>query len=375
MNVSFRPRARWRGRHTHKILALVTWALLGHAGTALACDLCAIYTATEVQQTQPGFRIGVAEQFTRFSTLQQDGTVIDANGESMNSSITQVLFGYNINERFGLQLNLPIISRTFKRLTDDGLESGDETGIGDMSLLASYSPQPFVWGDGLVRVALFGGIKLPTGSSDRLGEEVAEEDDGHDQDSPFVDRDGDGVPDFPDEPGRGLPGFGPQRVVAHHTTGDTVSGIHGHDLALGSGSVDGIVGTNLFGSWKRLYATGSLQYFIRSQGSFNYQYANELLWRIGPGAFLALDDVGLGRGYTLGLQAIFSGETKGLDKLSGVKLGDTGYTGLYLGPGATFTWGENLQVTLGADIPVKRNNSEIQMVPDYRIRGGLTWRF
>jgi hypothetical protein len=237
-----------------------------------------------------------------------------------------------------------------------------------------YSPLRWVDGSSVVRATIIGGIKLPTGSAGRLREELQHEED-------------DGTPHFPDVPGRGLPGFGPSAAAATAGTGvisrphggdpgdDHVSGLHGHDLALGSGSVDGILGARMFANWKRLYGTGSVQYFVRSQGSYNYQYANELLWRLGPGAFLALDDTGLGRGYTLGLAAVLSGETKGLDTLSGVKAADTGITALYLGPTMTFTWGESLQAILGGELPLLQNTSALQLVQDFRIQGALTWRF
>jgi hypothetical protein len=51
---------------------------------------------------------------------------------------------------------------------------------------------------------------------------------------------------------------------AHHIPEGSPSGINGHDLALGSGSIDGIVGGAAFASWDRLYATASAQHAIRS---------------------------------------------------------------------------------------------------------------
>jgi hypothetical protein len=39
------------------------------------------------------------------------------------------------------------------------------------------------------------------------------------------------------------------------------------------------------------------------------------------------------------------------------------------------TWHENLSAELAADFPVALNNTALQIVPDYRIRGALSWRF
>ncbi len=310
----------------------------------------------------------MAEQFTYFGTTRDNGNaVVGADDEEMKSSITQILLGYNFTETFGAQLNIPIISRRFTRITEDGLEHDDETGFGDLSLIALFSPFRWVGVDSVVRTTLLAGIKLPTGDTRRLREELAEVEE---------------ESEYPDVPGRGLPGFpgtGASQtttVVSNHTTGgERESALHGHDLALGTGSVDGVFGARLFGSWKRLFASGSVQYFVRSEGRFDYEYANELLWRVGPGVFLALDDVALERGYTLNLAAIFSGETKGKDHIQGIKLNDTAFTGLYLGPSMTFTWGESLQANLGADFPVLQKNTDLQLVPDYRIQAAMTWRF
>jgi hypothetical protein len=40
-----------------------------------------------------------------------------------------------------------------------------------------------------------------------------------------------------------------------------------------------------------------------------------------------------------------------------------------------FTWGEHLSATLNADLPIRIVNRDFQTVPDYRVRGGLTWNF
>ena len=61
------------------------------------------------------------------------------------------------------------------------------------------------------------------------------------------------------------------------------SGVHGHDLALGSGSFDGIVGTGIYTRWTRAFFNASMQYAIRTKGDFDYQYANDLTWFGGPG--------------------------------------------------------------------------------------------
>jgi len=321
-----RPR---RGRLATILAGAVALGAL--AVTAHACDVCAVYTATETSERRPGLRLGLAEQYTSFNTLQRDGDAVpNPTHQWLASSITQVLVGWNFGPRFGLQLNLPFIVREFRRPVGTAVEHGNEAGFGDLSLLAHALVASTVTERSVFRFTVLGGLKLPSGRSDRIGEELTEHE---------------------EPPGR-------------------ESGIHGHDLALGSGSVDGITGGQLFWSWRRLFATAAGQYALRTRGAFGYRYANDLTWAGGPGVFALL-----AHDHTLGVQAVFSGETKGKDDLNGVPAGDTATTALYAGPAMLFTWGTSLAADLGADLPFIQHNTSLQAVPDYRVHGGATWRF
>lgn len=200
-------------------------------------------------------------------------------------------------------------------------------------------------------LTLFGGLKLPSGDASALREEVAEQDE--------------------------TVAIIGERLAAHETGGDDseASGIHGHDLALGSGSVDGVLGARVFGSWDRLFFSAAVQYMLRTEGSFNYQYADDLAWRGGPGVFLLTGHQLSSQPYSLRARAVLSGETKGKDRLGGAKVDDTAITSLYVGPGFVFTWGPHLAADFEVDIPVVLNNTSLQIVPSYRLRGGLVWRF
>jgi hypothetical protein len=328
--------------------------------SAAACDICAVYTATEMGESRTGFRLGLAEQYTSFNTIKRDGEEIDnVANERVSSSITQILLGYGVTPRFGLQLNLPVISRQFRRLDHHGeIEHGDESGFGDMSLLGQF----LVWSDvreeSVFRFSVLGGVKFPTGDSSRLGEEL--EEDEHTEEAIHA------------AARRIRPRHTPAPAPGGNGGGEPLveSGVHGHDLALGSGSFDGIIGASVFWSWRRFFVTAATQFAIRSEGDFDYQYAHDLTWVGGPGVFALLT-----HGYSLGLQAVLSGETKGKDTQQGQRLDDTGITALYAGPGLSFTWGTSLAADVALDLPAIQDNTAVQIVPDYRIRGGLTWRF
>lgn len=303
---------------------MVMSCLLGllSASRTTACDLCAVYAATEAQSGGGGGLYGgVAEQFTYYNTLQSGGHTVANDGEYIDSLVSQVFLGYNVNDRFGVQFNLPVIYRAYG--SDAGGNHG-EGGIGDASLIGNYLIYRKMDKDFAFNWTALGGIKFPTGSAEHLN---------------------------PNEP-------------------DFSTGIGGHDLTMGSGSYDGLIGTGVFARWKRLFLTANMQYTIRSAGAFDYQIANDLSWNGGPGVYFML-----GHKYTLAGQLVVSGETKGQDTVQGVPTDDTAETIIYLGPQINFTWSSRLSAQVGADLPVSIRSTGDQLLPNYRTHAALIWRF
>src|SRR5437588_11281683 len=110
------------------------------AAQASACDLCSIYSATLARgEIGKGFFSGVAEQFSHFGTIQVDGQKVpNEAGQYLDSSISQLYAGYNFNDRFGVQVNLPVIYRSFKRPEGFEIDRGTESGVGDVSLIGNF---------------------------------------------------------------------------------------------------------------------------------------------------------------------------------------------------------------------------------------------
>ena len=315
-------------KHLTVMLCVLTSAQL----SAQACDLCSVYSATEAKESKPGLILGVFEQYTYFGTLQEDGhEVSNPADQKEDSAITQFIIGYQFNPRFGLQVNVPMIYRWWRRPEGTSIQTDSELGLGDVSVVGNVLVYQHIENDWMVALHALGGVKFPTGDADRLKEELNET-----------------------PPPPGVP----------------ESAIHGHDLAFGSGSYDGIVGGTMFARWKRLFATGTIQYAIRTIGFIGYRYANDLTWSGGPGAYLWLKHED-----TLSLQFNISGESKGPDRFQGEDTDDTSVTAVYLGPEFAFTWHENLSALVGVDVPVLQHNSALQIVPDYRVRAAATWRY
>jgi len=339
------------GPSRHRLARLAVGATLVvallPAAAASACDICSVYTLLEAREMALGLYAGVSEQYSDFGTLMLDGREVDnEDGQSLDSSITQVVVGYEIDRRWGIQVNVPLIQRSFRRPEGGELESGTESGLGDVSATAHWRVFERYGTDAFV-VDLLGGVKLPTGNSDRLAEELAE---GH---------------DHGDEGEAGDEGHDEEGDHGHEA-----SGIHGHDLALGSGSVDGLVGVSAHWSHGRLFSRARIQYAIRSEGDFDFRYGNDLTWNVEPGVFLLLE-----HDRTLSLGVSISGEHKGEDSLAGNEQDDTAIDTLYAGPSLAFSWRSKLYAEAAYDLPVSQDNSGLQLVPDSRLRAAVTWRF
>src|ERR1035441_333209 len=301
-----------------QILALAV--LAAGVPSVFACDLCSIYSANEAQGGGQGFFAGVAEQFTEFGTLQDNSREIPGHGEYIDSLVSQIFAGYNFNKYVGVQFNLPVIYRAY----GDNAMRDSEAGIGDISLVGNVRLYHQATENFTFNWTALGGIKFPTGAASKLN--------------------------TPDD---ALP-----------------AGIGGHDIALGSGSFDGLVGTGFSARWKKFFLNGQMQYGIRTEGDFQHRYANDWTWSGGPGVYLALKD-----NYTIALQAAVAGESKGKDTFAGVPDGDSAETIVYLGPKISFTWSDHFSAHVGVDLPVSIADSGLQVVPDYRIHAAVTWNF
>lgn len=235
---------------------------------AQGCDLCAIYTTTEEREDPTGLRVGLAEVFTYFHTLRRSGEEVpNPAGEKIASSITQVLLGYNIFPRFGLPLNVPVISRDYRRVEASGINDGNVTGFGDLLLIGTGKLLSWIDLDTVAHLVAFAGVKLPSGSPTFLKEEQVTK-----PCIPFPDPTSCGPASCPRR--RALPACTCRLTSRHTTTAVSRVGVHGYDLALGSGSVDGLIGAQTFASWQRAFATAFIQYTARNVGAYQYRFAN-----------------------------------------------------------------------------------------------------
>lgn len=342
------------------VAALALSCLVG-AGSAQACDVCGIYSAMQFENPIEGsFRLGASEQFTYLDKIQRDGHYVEnVDHQFLKSSVTQVLGQYDLNNSTAFQLVLPVLSRDYRRIQDGEPVTGSTSGIGDISLIAHYVPLQYAEGRNLLRFRVFGGVELPTGDAHLLGEEAVphveaptdeEETDSHDDE--------------------GMSHHSLKHGGVDHHTG-AVNAIHGHDLALGSGSWDFPFGTGFIAQRGNYVAQADAQYTIRTEGAYSYQYANDWVWSTSVGRYLWVTDDS-----QVSLRARLSGQYKGKDTgKGGVEYPDTAFNGKFIGPELTALFNQAWLGVLGWDVPLDVGNSDLQITPSWRIRAALTYRF
>jgi hypothetical protein len=278
-----------------------------------------------------------------------------SNPDYLVSSITHIVPTYNLSPSFGLSLNLPVVYRSFK-VTEDRysvsgggisqqrvVDEGDELAFGDMALVARWTAwEKSEMEYGLV-LNLLGGVKFPTGNTDRIEDEV--------------------------EQARIADSLVPPNTP-HDPLGHSISGVHQHEISPGSGSFDGIFGATLNARWKRYFFNSQIQYYLRTEGEDTFEYGDELMISGGPGGYALLND-----SFTLSLQALAVYDTLARAELLGRKSDNTGMTAWYMGPLVTVTWGERFSANAGGDIPLRIVNNGFQNVPNFRFHAGFSYRF
>jgi hypothetical protein len=257
---------------------LIGFILLAYVSprTSHACDPCALYRTTKQQRHNEGqLTLSLTEQFT---PLESDDDMV---------SVTSLGLGYDFNDRWGMQLNIPFVALDYM--------DRQREGLGDSSISVGGSPVAHVDGDSAFIWEIFGGIKLPTGATGEVADEPLRigptNPAPHEHEPPAMS--GHDHHEHPEG----------HHHHKHHPVGASGSG---RVLAIGSGSVDYFVGTGLYARQDRALFFSHLHYTVRTEGANDYRFGNELIWSSGPGVFLYV-----GSDYTVALKAIASLEHNG----------------------------------------------------------------
>lgn len=328
---------------SHLFVVAIAVASLAFSRPLFACDICAIYTSSSMAAHEKGsYTIAISEQLTSFDRAESEPENSIRDGELVRSfSTTQFAFAYDVSEVFGLQVNLPMIGRRFDRIEGYRAETMDDLGLGDMAVLGSYSVMNDQEADWTNLASVTIGIKLPTGDTGVL-EDVSEE----------GARDGESL-----------------ASLKHHTVAVN-SGVGGRVLTFGSGSVDFIFGANSFLRYQKMILLTQVQYTLRTEGDYDYEFADDFVFTTGPGVFLYNQHP-----YNFAVRAALSGEFKGKDNFAGEVVQGSQVSNLYLGPETILIWDDRVNATLGLDFRVTGEDTDATVVPETRLRLSMAYSF
>lgn len=306
--------------------------------SSYACDPCSLYSVSRLLGSDEGtYTLSLAEQFTKFKSI--DSASRPREGEIGKSfSTTQLGLTYDLTESLGLQLSLPFIYRNFDSYDRFRADSDSEFGIGDMVIGANYALINKRKGEWTFIANSFFGIKLPTGDTGSLANIPL---DSTTSDEMLLRKD--------------------------HTSSGALGG---RALSIGSGSTDFLFGLSAISRFDRFLLLTSAQYTYRTEGSFNYEFADDVVWSFGPGYYLLVEEK-----YSLATRAVLSGEHKGKDKLNNERLSRSQIGNIYVGPEVILSWKNYLLFDLGADFLISDTGKDSLITPDFRVRSGVSYRF
>jgi hypothetical protein len=270
----------------------------------------------------------------RNSSVQLNGQYSDydppsSGGHDFENLTTTLTISQQVGDRWSVQAGLPYIDRT--------LDDESESGIGDATLIGVFRLWEQQQESSAVLVDVYTGIEAPTGDTDPLEEEKeAADDHGDDQ--------------------------GEDHAEDHHA--------HGHHLALGSGSWDGIFGAIVQARRDVWSVSLDVQYILRTEGDYDFEYGDEYYARSGV---YRRFDAGTAGSYLAGVVA--SGEWADENSVAGVTQEGSSKSAGYLGPVISYTAGAAITASLAYDFPVYNTDEGLDGAADARLRASMSYLF
>lgn len=301
---------------------------------SLACDPCALNNMFNHEYGhEDSFSIGVQEQYTNLRKGNDKDFYALKEGEVVRDfSTTQVSAMYQFKNGLGVGANLPFIIRTFDEVVDYRRSFDSDAGIGDATLLLSYSHVFANTSEYKLIASVFSGIKLPTGDTGTIHDSLGDS------------------------------------LNKHHPI--SVPGTSsGRLLTYGSGSYDFPLGFQLGFLYSRVYVPMFFQYNVKTEGSFDYRFANDTTAFIAPGYIVYLADE-----TAVSLHTLVYGEYKGADELRGERQALSSYSNVYVGPNVIVSLDSGYSIDLSV---LSRTTSEDNAIvaPDLRVRLGIVKQF
>ncbi len=287
-----------------------------------ACDFClASQGISPLEAGSTGMRIDF--RYLSLGTWYVNDSRSGNTEHELETHLTeQASFLWSLSPRLTLDVLIPVPKRHSEHLADDGsVVTGNQIGLGDISLLARYRIIVQHDMDKSLSVAIDGGIKAPTGSTN-----------GKDSRGDLLDP----------------------------------------HIQLGTGSTDFLAGANAFAAFDRTALIGNLLGAFTTQGAQGHRFGNSVNYDVSVRYRLYPDDYDFPQFFlTFGA----AGEYRARESFGGVADQNSGGHVVYLTPGAQLFIAPSLTIELSYQPAVFHHLNGQQLGEDYRLTSGILFLF
>jgi hypothetical protein len=314
-------------------LALVLVAGLA-APMSHACEYCLLGQGISPLQTQTGAGVRVAQRYTLLDSVYEGDNKVSNPGVKEKYWTTDVVGFFSIADRLQLLINTPI-----RKTEGDGEltqgpngeperedETGDASGVGDVTLLARYTLLGHHSAAGTTLLAGVVGVKLPTGGTNQ-----------HDDQGGYLD--------------------------SH--------------LQLGTGSTDALLGLSVDHAAARWSISANALVSLTGDGEVgheSHQFGDSLnydvtaKYRVTPAVMGQTPNAWF---LSLGV----NGEAREHEHLEGQRVADSGGHVVYLTPGLQWVIGSAWVVEATYQYAIYHDLDDLQLGEDYKVFGSVTFLF
>ncbi len=299
-----------------------------------ACDYCLISQGISPLQTQTGSGVRVTYRYTRLDSVYDGDNEIHNPGVREEYRTTELSGFSALTDRLMTLVNLPI-----RKTRGDGelVEgpggdperedvTGGTTDVGDLSLLGRYTLMSRHTLDTSTLLAGVLGVKLPTGSTNRHGNQG-------------------------------------EHLDSH--------------LQPGTGSTDLLLGVSVNHAAGRYSLSANLLASLAGEGETggdSHRFGNSVNYDV-TGKYRILPAVP-GQSANAGFVSLgLNGESRAREKLDGHKVSDSGGHTLYITPGLQYQYGSRWVLEATWQYAFYHDLNAMQLGEDYRLSGSVTWLF
>jgi hypothetical protein len=263
----------------------------------------------------------------RHTMLTGSSDTPNAADEKVATTLVNLYYSQSLLDDTNLDIYLPFESLAYTARPNYTYDSGRESGLGDMSLVLT---QRLFHGERdrkLVDWRIRAGVKLPTGDDARLGE-------------------------YPD----GMIAPDPRGPVY------PTSALYPYDRAIGSGSVDWIVGSSYVVRYGDIFGVLDGQFIGRTEGDTDFTFGDTVTVHVNPGYSFSRSS---GNEFSVLLDAAYRYDAQ--SSYFGRDVADSGQTAFSLGPQLMGNFQERLIATVGVSLPIYQSVEGTQLASDYQV--------